>query len=129
MEFKILHIDYNGSIKNRNTFDSLSKDCGVEIAVTNLVLKKAILKKYLDIFPTDTSLLLKDSTDVANYFVENYNKFDYISLSVDELKPLRSDKLDEAFHKRDKILHKKMELKIKEDLRKFMLAFAVENKL
>lgn len=126
MEFKILHIGYNGSIKNRNIFDELSKYCSVEIAVTNLVLKKAILKKYLDIFPTDTSLLLKDSTDVANYFVENYNKFDYISLSVDELKPLRSDKSDKAFHK---ILHKKMELKIKEDLRKFMLAFAVENKL
>lgn len=129
MKFKILHICYNGSIKNRNIFDELSKDCGVEIAVTNLVLKKAILKKYLDIFPTDTSLLLKDSTDVANYFVENYNKFDYISLSVDELKPLCSDKSDESFRKRDKILHKKMELKIKEDLRKFMLAFAVENKL
>ena len=121
MKFKILHIGYNSSIKNRNIFDELSKYCGVEIAVTNLFLKKAILKKYLDIFPTDTSLLLKDSTDVANYFVENYNKFDYISLSVDELKPL--------FHKRDKILHKKMELKIKEDLRKFMFAFAVENKL
>lgn len=128
MKFKILHICYNGSIKNRNIFDELSKDCGVEIAVTNLVLKKAILKKYLDIFPTDTSLLLKDSTDVANYFVENYNKFDYISLSVDELKPLRYDKSDEAFQKADRIFRKKLQLKMEKDLQNAMLAFLDVNK-
>lgn len=115
MEFKILHIDYIGSLKNRKTFDNLSKDCGVEITVTNLVIKKAVFKKYLDEFPLDTSLIFNDEEDIANYFTENANKFDYVSLSM---KPLSGDRT----------YYNKLQLKYNEYLRKFMLAFAVVNK-
>ena len=115
MEFKILHIDYIGSLKNRKTFDNLSKDCGVEITVTNLVIKKAVFKKYLDEFPLDTSLILNDDEDIANYFNENANKFDYVSLSMKLLS-------------RDRTSYNELQLKYNEYLRRFMLAFAVVNK-
>ena len=115
MEFKILHIDFIGSLKNRKTFDNLSKDCGVEITVTNLVIKKAVFKKYLDEFPLDTSLILNDDEDIANYFNENANKFDYVSLSMKLLS-------------RDRTYYNELQLKYNEYLRRFMLAFAVVNK-
>lgn len=115
MEFKILHIDYIGSLKNRKTFDNLSKDCGLEITVTNLVIKKAVFKKYLDKFPLDTSLILNDSEDIANYFTENANKFDYVSFSMKLLSG-------------DRTYYNKLELKYNEYLRKFMLDFAFVNK-
>lgn len=129
MEFKILHIDYNISIEDRNMFDRLSKDCGMGIEVTNLALKKSSLKKYLDKFPLDTSLILNDGEEVANYFIENANKFDYVWLSAYKLEsPLCVDKSDKDFIKRDKIFRKKMELKMQKDLRDAMLSFLDVNK-
>lgn len=121
MKFKILHIDYNGSIKNRDMFDRLSKDCGVEIAVTNLFLGNIVVKKYLDKFTSDTSFKFKDSEDATSYFMANQDKFDYVYFSLDSLVSLDRDKSDNMFDK-------KMKLKMDIGLRDAMIVFALIDK-